>query len=408
MAVSELPLIIDRGCGLDVHKDTVVASVKGKDIEAETRTFSTFTESLHELVGWLQNHGITHVAMESTGVYWKPVYYILEEYFELMLVNARHIKNVPGHKTDKKDSEWISKLLLSGLLKGSFVPDQSIRELRFLHRHRRKLIGMRTAEKNRLQNILEDANIKLASVVSDVFGVSGRAMLQAMAEGQTDPVALASFAKGSLVKKKELLIKALTGKLTNHHQFMLQFVLQSIQHINNQIAQLEARMNQYTMQYRRQVELLQSIPGVSKQIATGIIAEIGVDMNAFPTHANLSSWAGVCPGNNESAGKKYSSRITHGNKYLKTTLVEAAWAATRSKQNPVMADKHRRIAARRGKKKAAIAIGHKILIAAYHVVRDREPYQPSTQDKAIVERRRLKKIERLEKQLSSLKNASYN
>ena len=351
MAVSELPLIIDRGCGLDVHKDTVVASVKGKDIEAETRTFSTFTESLHELVGWLQNHGITHVAMESTGVYWKPVYYILEEYFELMLVNARHIKNVPGHKTDKKDSEWIAKLLLSGLLKGSFVPDQSIRELRFLHRHRRKLIGMRTAEKNRLQNILEDANIKLASVVSDVFGVSGRAMLQAMANGQTDPNALASLAKGSLVKKKEVLLKALTGKITDHHQFMLQFVLQSIQHINDQIAQLEARMDSYTMQYREQVELLQSIPGVSKQIATGIIAEIGVDMNAFPTHANLSSWAGVCPGNNESAGKKYSSRITHGNKYLKTTLVEAAWAATRSKQNPVMADKHRRIAARRGKKR---------------------------------------------------------
>ena len=325
-----------------------------------------------------------------------------------MLVNARHIKNVPGHKTDKKDSEWIAKLLLSGLLKGSFVPDQSIRELRFLHRHRRKLIGMRTAEKNRLQNILEDANIKLASVVSDVFGVSGRAMLQAMANGQTDPNALASLAKGSLVKKKEVLLKALTGKITDHHQFMLQFVLQSIQHINDQIAQLEARMDSYTMQYREQVELLQSIPGVSKQIATGIIAEIGVDMNAFPTHANLSSWAGVCPGNNESAGKKYSSRITHGNKYLKTTLVEAAWAATRSKQNPVMADKHRRIAARRGKKKAAIAIGHKILIAAYHVVRDREPYQPSTQDKAIVEQRRIKKIERLEKQLSSLKNASYN
>ena len=268
-----------------------------------------------------------------------------------MLVNARHIKNVPGHKTDKKDSEWIAKLLLSGLLKGSFVPDQSIRELRFLHRHRRKLIGMRTAEKNRLQNILEDANIKLASVVSDVFGVSGRAMLQAMANGQTDPNALASLAKGSLVKKKEVLLKALTGKITDHHQFMLQFVLQSIQHINDQIAQLEARMDSYTMQYREQVELLQSIPGVSKQIATGIIAEIGVDMNAFPTHANLSSWAGVCPGNNESAGKKYSSRITHGNKYLKTTLVEAAWAATRSKQNPVMADKHRRIAARRGKKR---------------------------------------------------------
>ncbi len=408
MAVSELPLIIDRGCGLDVHKDTVVASIKGTDIESETRTFSTFTEELYQLTGWLQNHGITHVAMESTGVYWKPVYYILEEYFDIMLVNARPIKNVPGHKTDKKDSEWIAKLLLSGLLKGSFVPEQSIRELRFLYRHRRKLIGMRTAEKNRLQNILEDANIKLASVVSDVFGVSGSTMVQAMAQGQTDPVLLASLAKGSLVKKRKELIKALSGKLTAHHQFMLQFVWQSVQHINDQIAQLEARMETYTIQYREQVVLLQTIPGVSKQIATGIIAEIGVDMNAFPSHANLSSWAGVCPGNNESAGKKYSSRITHGNKYLKTTLVEAAWAASRSKANPLLAEKHRRIAARRGKKRAAIAIGHKILIAAYHVIRDREPYRPNAQDKAVLEQRRLKRIERLEKQLSSLKNTSFN
>ena len=176
MAASELPLLFECGCGLDVHKNTVVASIKGKNIEAQTQTFSTFSDDLYLLVGWLQNHGITHIAMESTGVYWKPVYHILEEFFEIMLVNARHIKNVPGQKTDKKDSEWIAKLLLSGLLKGSFVPDQAIRELRFLHRHRRKLIGMRTAEKNRLQNILEDANIKLASVVSDVFGKSGMAM----------------------------------------------------------------------------------------------------------------------------------------------------------------------------------------------------------------------------------------
>jgi len=360
------------------------------------------------LAGWLQEHGICHIAMESTGVYWKPVYHILEEFFEIMLVNARHIKNVPGQKTDKKDSEWIAKLLLSGLLKGSFIPDESIRELRFLHRHRRKLIGMRTAEKNRLQNILEDANIKLASVVSDVFGVSGMAMIEIMPQGQTDPLILAAFAKGSLVKKKDLLIKALTGKLTDHHRFMLQFVLQSIKHINNQIAQLEARMDQYALCYKEQIQWLQSIPGVSAQVATGIIAEIGVDMDAFPSHANLASWAGICPGNNESAGKKYSSRTTKGNKYLKTTLVEAAWAASRSKVNPVLAEKHRKIAMRRGQRKATMAIGHKILIAAYHVMRDREPYQPHTQDRKILEQRRLRKIERLEKQLSSLKNTSYN
>ena len=319
MATGELPIILSGGCGPDVHKATVVASIKGKDIEAGTKTFSTFTTDLHELVGWLQNQGIIQVAMESTGVYRKPVYHIPEEYFEIIPVNARQIKNVPGQKTDKKDSEWIAQLLLSGLLKGSFVADQSIRALRFLHRHRRKLVGMRTAEKNRLQNILEDANIRLAGVVSDVFGVSGMAMLQAMAQGQTDPLVRSALAKGSLGKKQGLLMKALTGKVTEHHQFMLRFILQSIQSINDQIAQLEARMDRYDIQYSQQMQLLQSIPGVSKQIATGIIAEIGVDMGQFPTHANLSSWAGICPGNNESAGKKYSARITHGKKYLKTT-----------------------------------------------------------------------------------------
>lgn len=407
MAASELPLLLDCGCGLDVHKDTVVASIKGKTFEDQTQTFSTFTDDLYELVGWLQNHGITYIAMESTGVYWKPVYHILEEFFEILLVNARHIKNVPGHKTDRKDSIWITQLLLSGLLKGSFVPDQTIRELRFLHRHRRKLIGMRTAEKNRLQNILEDANIKLASVVSDVFGVSGIAMVEAMAQGQTDPEILSGLAKGSLVKKKGLLIKALNGRITDHHQFMLQFVLQSIKHINDQIAQLEARMDQYNLQFAEQIQLLQSIPGVSKQIATGIIAEIGTDMEQFPTHAHLASWVGICPGNNESAGKKYSSRTTKGNKYIKTTLIEAAWAATRSKANPILAEKHRKIASRRGQRKASVAIGHKILIAAYHVIRDRVPYQPNTQDRAVLEKRRLTRIKRLEKQLSNLKNTSY-
>ncbi len=408
MIAEQFPLVLERCCGIDVHRDTAVATIKGKDIITETRTFSTFTSDLYQLSGWLQNHGVTHVAMESTGIYWKPVYYILEEFFEIILVNARHIKNVPGQKTDKKDSEWIAKLLMSGLLKGSFVPSEKIRELRVLHRHRRKLIGQRTAEKNRLQNVLEDANIKLGSVVSDVFGKSGSAMVNALIAGQINPDILAELAKGSLVKKKELLRKALHGRVTDHHRFMLNMIRENINNINNQIAQIEARMNTYLKHMEHQVRLLKTIPGVSDGVATGIIAEIGLDMNHFPSHRNIASWAGVCPGNNESAGKKMSTRTSHGNKYLKTTLVEAAWVAARSKTNPVLASKHKALSIRRGSKKATIAIGHKILTAAYHVLRDNTPYLPHTQDKKIVEQRRLKKIERLERQLKALKQTSQN
>lgn len=405
--VEQFPRIIERGCGLDVHRDTVVASIKGKDITETTKTFGTFTEELQALIGFLQNEGVTHIAMESTGVYWKPVYYVLEEFFEILLVNARHIKNVPGHKTDKKDSEWIAKLLLSGLLKGSFVPPEQIRELRDLHRHRRKLIGQRTAEKNRLQNILEDANIKLGCVVSDVFGKTGSAIIEAIVGGETDPEILAGLAKGSLVRKKKELKKALHGRITSHHVFRMQLILSSIEHINSQIGLIEKQIDLYLVQMREDVELLQTIPGVSKQIATGILAEIGNDMQAFASHKALASWAGVCPGNNESAGKKYSSKITHGNKYLKTTLVEAAWAASHSKDS-LMATKHKAIAKRRGGKKANIAIGHKILTAAYFVLRDKIPYLQSSQNKNIAEQRRIKTIERLEKQLENLKSVSPN
>ncbi|WP_320167988.1 IS110 family transposase [Mangrovibacterium marinum] len=405
--VEEFPRIIERGCGLDVHKDTVVASIKGKDIVERTETFGTFTEELEKLIGFLQNEGVSHIAMESTGVYWKPVYYVLEEYFEILLVNARHIKNVPGQKTDKKDSEWIAKLLLSGLLKGSFVPRQDIRELRVLHRHRRKLTHQRTAEKNRLQNILEDANIKLGSVVSDVFGKTGTAIVLAIASGEKDPGKLSELAKGSLVRKKAELKKALYGRITEHHIFMLQLILASIEHINNQIDCIEKRIDKYLNSMRNDVELLLTIPGVSEQIAAGILAEIGNDMVSFPSAKHLASWAGVCPGNNESAGKKYSTRITHGNKYLKTTLVEAAWAASHSK-NCLMAAKYKAIAARRGSKKANIAIGHKILTAAYFVLWEKTPYLLSSQNKAIEEQRRLKRIQRLERQLADLKSVYRN
>lgn len=240
-----------------------------------------------------------------------------------------------------------------------------------------------------------------------MFGVSGRTMVEAIVKGESDPEKIAGLAKGSLIKKQDLLKKALTAKITDHHRFMLNLILDTIQHINNQIAQLEDQMDQYRLRYKVPMQLLQTISGVSAQIAKSILAEIGNDMSHFPSHPNLASWAGVCPGNNISASKKYSSRTTHGNKYLKSTLIEAAWAASRSKTNPVLAEKHRRIALRRGQKKASMAIGHKILIAAYHVLRDLEPYQPANQDKKILEKRRLKKIERLEKQLSTLRNTSY-
>ena len=407
MTAELFPYYVERGCGIDIHRDTAVATIKGKDIKTETKTFPTFTEDLYQLVGWLQENGITHVAMESTGVYWKPVYYILEEFFEMLLVNARYIKNVPGQKTDKKDSEWIAKLLLGGLLKKSFVPEQRIRELRVLHRHRRKLVSARTAEKNRLQNVLEDANIKLASVVSDVFGRSALSMVVAIIDGQDDPELLASMAKGSLVKKRDGLVKALKGRVTDHHRFMLKMILRTINHINEQIAHLEARMDRYLDGMILQVERLESIPGVSRQIATGIVAEIGVDMGHFKTHRHLASWAGVCPGNNESAGKKMSSRTTRGNKYLKTTLVEAAWSATRSKINPLLAIKYRAIKARRGGKKAAVAIGHKILTAAYHILRDNVDYRPHAQSMEIAEKRKQERIKRLEKQLKNLKLTSF-
>jgi transposase len=407
MSVIEFPQIIERGCGLDVHQQTVVATIRGTDIDTETQTYGTFTSDLEKLTCWLQNNGVTHIAMESTGVYWKPVYAVLEPFFEILVVNARHIKNVPGHKTDKKDSEWIAKLLLSGLLKGSFVPDQATRELRVLYRHKKKLIQSRTAEKNRLQNILEDANIKLGSVVSDVFGKTGMAIIQQLAEGENDPIILSNLAKGSLTRKKDQLQLALYGKFTSHHRFMLQLILQTINYINEVIDKVEKQIDMYLMQVNNEVTLLQTIPGVSKNIASGILSEIGTDMGKFASHKHLASWTGICPGNNESAGKKKSSRITHGNKYLKTTLTEGAWAVSRTKDIHLSYQYHA-LATRRGAKKAAIAIGHKLLTAAYHVLRDKTDYQEPMVSEDIMQKRKKITIERLQKRLDKLKTSASN
>ena len=302
--VIEFEQVVERGCGMDVHKETVVATVAGVGIKQETRTFRTFTNSLKELRDWLKSLGVTTVAMESTGVYWKPVFNVLEADFEIMLVNARHIKNVPGHKTDTKDSRWITKLLLSGLLKGSFIPPVEIRELRDLFRYKRKLTGQVSAEKNRLQKILEDANLKLSSVVSDTFGVSATRIIDALLAGEEKIEELVKLCHGRLKPKEEALKEALVGKLTPHHKFMLRTIKKSMANIEGIIGEVEAEIDVQTKAYEVEIELLQTIPGVGKDSAIGIIAEIGADMEVFPNEQHLASWAGMSPGNNESAGKK--------------------------------------------------------------------------------------------------------
>lgn len=302
--VVEFEQVVERGCGMDVHKETVVATVAGVGIKEETRTYSTFTNSLKELRDWLKRLGITTVAMESTGVYWKPVFNVLESDFEIMLVNARHIKNVPGHKTDTKDSRWITKLLLSGLLKGSFIPPVEIRELRDLFRYKRKLTGQVSAEKNRLQKILEDANIKLSSVVSDTFGVSATKIIDALLAGEEKIEELVKLCHGRLKPKEEAMKEALVGKLTPHHKFMLRTIKRSMANIEGIISEVETQIDVQTKAYEVEIGLLQSIPGVGKDTAIGIVAEIGVDMEVFPNEQHLASWAGMSPGNNESAGKK--------------------------------------------------------------------------------------------------------
>jgi len=368
--------IIERGCGIDVHKKVLLATIKGSGIKEETRSFDSFTTSIEAMRDWLLEHKITHIAMESTGVYWKPVFNVLEEDFEIILVNARHIKNVPGHKTDKKDSRWISKLLISGLLKGSFIPPKPIRELRDLTRYRRKIISQIASEKNRVHKILEDANIKLSSVVSSLNGATANKIIEAMIAGEEDIEKLITYHHGKMQASKEELAEALKGFLTDHHRFLLRMVRISIQSKESLISQLGKEIDQHLERNKLKisVELLQSIPGVGKDGATEIIAEIGNDMSQFPNEQHLASWAGMCPGNNESAGKKKSGRITHGNNYLKTVLVQCGWAATRTK-GTYLRSKYDSLVGRRGKKRALIAVGHKILIATYFILKNQIPYK---------------------------------
>ncbi len=369
--------LVERGCGLDVHQATVVACLlivlkKGK-VQKQIRTFGTTTRELMSLREWLLSEGCTHVAMESTGVYWKPIYAILEGALEIVVANAQHVKKVPGRKTDVKDAEWIADLLCHGLLRSSFVPPKPIRELRDLTRYRRKLIESRSAERNRLLKLLESANIKLASVATDVFGASGRLMLEALVEGKTTPQEMADLAKKQLRKKIPELELALEGKMEEHHRFLLNVQLRRLRAVEQDLGILEQRIQEKLKPYTAELTLLDEIPGVDGTLAAGIIAEMGVDMSVFASVSQLASWAGICPGNNESGGKRKSSRIPKGNVYLKTTLVEAANAAAKAK-GTYLRDKFYRLKARRGYKRAAVAVAHKILVAIYQMLSHRVCY----------------------------------
>jgi transposase len=305
-----MEIIFERCCGIDVHKETLTACIMigegGKVTKKEIRTYTTMTEDIEQLRDWLKSEGVTHVAMESTGIYWRPIFNILEEDFEIILANARHIKNVPGRKTDVKDSEWLCKLLRNGLIRGSFIPPKPIRQLRDLTRYRNKLNNNIASEKNRLQKYLEDANIKLSSVATDIFGVSGCEMIKEIIKGNTDAGALSELARGRLKNKKEELKKSFNGRVTEHHRMLIEMSLNHIEYMEKQIAELDLQIDKLTNNNKLKgaVELLDTIPGVDEVAAEAIIAEIGTDMSKFPSAEHLASWAGVSPGNNESAGKK--------------------------------------------------------------------------------------------------------
>ena len=369
--VIEFEQVVECGSGMDVHKDIIVATIQGKGIKTQTKSFKSFTSSLIKLREWLLKNKVTHVAMESTGVYWKPVFNVLGDDFIILLVNARHVKNVPGHKTDKKDSRWLAKLLLSGLLKGSFIPERRIRELRDLTRYKTKLTNQISAERNRFQKILEDANIKLSSVLNDVFGATGTKIINHILSCEDyRPEQLLQYVHGRVKASREDIKEALTGYITPHHKFMLKTIMGNISKVESTVSEVEAEINNCIEPFKIEQELLESIPGVGKDGANKIIAEVGVDMEQFPDQNHLASWAGVCPGSNESAGKNKSGRITYGNKYLRSLLVECGWAASRTK-NTYLSAKYKSLAGRRGKKKAIIALGHKILIATYFIIKDK-------------------------------------
>lgn len=371
-----MEVVHPRCAGLDVHQKTVVACIRvaeGGKARSEVRTFGTTTGALYELSDWLSSNAVTHVVMEATGVYWRPVWHVLEESFELTLANAKHVKNVPGRKTDVNDATWLAELHAHGLVRGSFVPPRAVQELREMTRARKQLVQERVRHVQRAQKVLEDANIKLSSFISDIVGKSGRAMLDAIVAGETDPEVLAKLAHPRLRASREELVEALRGRLTPHHRVMLQLHLDQIDATDRAIANIEGHVEAALGPFREARDLLVTMPGVSTNVATAIIAEIGADMSRFPTAGHLVSWAGLCPRSDESAGKRRSTRIRQGAPWLKPMLVQAAWAAVRVKRAYERAHFYR-IKARRGAGRAIIAVAASMLNAAWHMLRGATPY----------------------------------
>jgi transposase len=371
-------VIYPRCAACDVHKKTVVVTVLITEtdgtVKKQTKTFTTMTADLLALDEWLRSLEIVHVAIESTGVFWHPVYNLLEEGRTIVLVNPQHMKAVPGRKTDVKDSEWLADLLRHGLLTASFIPPQPIRELRELTRYRKTLVQERAQEINRLQKVLEGANIKLAVVASDILGKSGRDMLNAMMEGERDAEALAELARGRLRAKLPDLRLALTGRVQPHHRFLLERILAHIDFLEESLERIQQEIEQPLSPFEEAMTLALSLVGIQETAAAAILAEIGTDMTRFPSAKHMASWAGVCPGNKQSGGKRLSGATTSGNPYLKAVLAEVAWAISHTKDNYLSAQYHR-IARRRGKQKAIVAVSHSILVILYHVLRDKKPYQ---------------------------------
>ena len=370
--------IVERGAGLDIHQATIVATVRQPDGHggrtAITQTFGTMTVDLLTLRDWLQACGVTHVAMESTGVYWKPIYYLLEDGFTVVLVNMQHLKVVPGRKTDVSDSAWLAQCLEWGLLKGSLVPPAAIRDLRDLTRYRKKQVEDRTQEVNRLHKVLEEAGLKLSTVVSDVLGTSGRAMLEALVAGTTDPATLADLARGRLRQKVPALREALRGHYRAHHAFLISQILAKVDFLEDAIATLTEAIDRQVRPFDPMLTRLTTVPGVARRTAITILAETGGNMAPFPSAGHLCSWAAMCPGQNESAGKRRSGKTRAGNRYLRGALIEAGWACTRAKGTALQA-RYLRIKRHRGHKKAVVAVGHQVLEIAYYIMRDGVTYR---------------------------------
>jgi transposase len=399
-----MDVVHPRCCGIDVHKQTVVACLLCSTADGtprkEVRTFGTMTADLLRLADWLVAAGCTHVAMESTGVYWKPIYNLLEGTLEVLVVNARHIKNVPGRKTDVRDGEWIAELLRHGLLRPSFIPDRPQRELRELTRYRTTLVRERAAEVNRLQKVLEGANIKLAAVAKDITGASGHDILVALVAGNTQASELAQFARGRLREKIPSLEQALAGQFQAHQRFMVAQQLVHIDFLEGLIERVSAEITERVRPVEEGLAWLDTIPGIGRRIAEIVVAEVGVDLRRFPTAAHLAAWAGLAPGNNESAGKRRPATTRKGSPWLRAALVEAAQAAGRTK-NTYLGAQYRRLLPRKGKKRAAVAVAHSILIIAYHVLTKHEPYRElganyfDERDQKVVERRLVHRLEAL-------------